>query len=120
MIASLQGFVGENISLLAPVADAWQPTDCLPDLTGEDWAEQLARFRESALHVSDDLLVVLVGNMVTEEALPNYSISLEHIVKDPTGITDTRGRTGYGGGPPRRIATATCSTPTCASQGGST
>jgi acyl-[acyl-carrier-protein] desaturase len=89
MIASLQGFVGENISLLAPVADAWQPTDCLPDLTGEDWAEQLARFRESALHVSDDLLVVLVGNMVTEEALPNYSISLEHIVKDPTGITDT-------------------------------
>ena len=32
MIASLQGFVGENISLLAPVADAWQPTDYLPDI----------------------------------------------------------------------------------------
>ena len=120
MIASLQGFVGENISLLAPVADAWQPTDYLPDLTGEDWAEQLARFRESALHVSDDLLVVLVGNMVTEEALPNYSISLEHIVKDPTGITDTPWAHWLRGGPPRRIATATCSTPTCGSRGGST
>jgi acyl-[acyl-carrier-protein] desaturase len=26
----------------------------------------------------DVLLIVLVGNMVTEEALPNYAISLEH------------------------------------------
>ena len=89
MIASLQGFVADNLSLLAPVADAWQPTDYLPDLSEEDWAEQLTRFRESALEVSDDLLVVLVGNMVTEEALPNYSVSLEHIAKNPGGVTDT-------------------------------
>ena len=39
--------------------------------------------------MSDDLLVVLVGNMITEEALPNYSISLEKIVHDDTGTSDT-------------------------------
>jgi len=89
MVESLQGFVAENLSLLAPLDNAWQPTDFLPDLTGEDWALQLARFREPARQVSDDLLVVLVGNMVTEEALPNYSVSLEHIVKDSRGAIDT-------------------------------
>ena len=89
MIESLQGFVGENLSLLLPVDQAWQPSDFLPDLTGDDWADQLTRFRESARCLPDDLLVVLVGNMVTEEALPNYSVSLEQIADDPSGTTDT-------------------------------
>jgi acyl-[acyl-carrier-protein] desaturase len=89
MIESLQEFVDENLSLLAPVQDAWQPTDYLPDLTADDWSVRLAGFRECAEQLPDELLVVLVGNMITEEALPNYSISLEHIVHDPTGITDT-------------------------------
>jgi len=89
MIESLQGFVGENLSLLTPVDQAWQPSDFLPDLTADDWAERLSRFRESARCLPDDLLVVLVGNMVTEEALPNYSVSLEQIAHDPSGTTDT-------------------------------
>jgi acyl-[acyl-carrier-protein] desaturase len=89
LIESLQGFVGENLSLLASVDHAWQPTDYLPDLTTEDWAENLGRFRETSRRLSDDLLVVLVGNMVTEEALPNYAVSLEHIARDPTGTTNT-------------------------------
>jgi acyl-[acyl-carrier-protein] desaturase len=85
VVESLQGFVEENLSLLAPVDQAWQPTDFLPDLTNRDWTEQLTRFRETARQASDELLVVLVGNMVTEEALPNYAVSLEQIAKDPTG-----------------------------------
>ena len=87
-IEGLQGLVRENLSLLAPVDQAWQPTDYLPDLTAEDWAEQVAKFRAPALHLSDEVLVVLVGNMVTEEALPNYAIRLEHIARDPTGTGD--------------------------------
>ena len=47
-IESLQGFVGENLSLLVPVDQAWQPTDYLPDLTADNWVEQVARFRASA------------------------------------------------------------------------
>ena len=41
LIESLQGFVEENLALLTPVDQAWQPTDFLPDLTAEDWAEQV-------------------------------------------------------------------------------
>ena len=85
LIESLQEFVEQNLSLLAPVEQAWQPTDFLPDLTAEDWVEQLDRFRESARQLSDELLVVLVGNMVTEEALPNYAVSLEHIARNSSG-----------------------------------
>src|SRR4051794_34598113 len=87
-IESLAGFVGENLGLLAPVDQAWQPTDFLPDLSADDWVERVTRFRESASSLSDDVLVILVGNMVTEEALPNYAISLNQIVKDTTGTGD--------------------------------
>lgn len=88
-IEDLQGYVAGNLSLLAPVEHIWQPTDYLPDLTADDWPEQLHAFRRAARRLPEELLIVLVGNMVTEEALPNYAISLEHIVKDPTGTTDT-------------------------------
>jgi hypothetical protein len=61
MIEGLQEFVGQNLSLLAPVEEAWQPTDYLPDLTARNWREQLAQFRESSQCLSNDLLVVLLG-----------------------------------------------------------
>ena len=89
LIEGLQGFVEENLALLTPVDQAWQPTDFLPDLTAEDWVDRVTRFRESARQVSDELLVVLVGNMITEEALPSYSMSLDRIVHDRTGMDDT-------------------------------
>ena len=54
-IENLEGFVEENLFLLAPVDQAWQPTDYLPDLTSSDWAQNLARFRETAQRASDDL-----------------------------------------------------------------
>jgi acyl-[acyl-carrier-protein] desaturase len=89
VVQDLQGHVALHLSLLTPVEQSWQPTDFLPDLTAKDWSEQLARFREAARRLPDELLVVLVGNMVTEEALPNYAISLQHVASDPTGTTDT-------------------------------
>jgi acyl-[acyl-carrier-protein] desaturase len=89
MIDELQGHVEEHLSLLTPVEEAWQPTDYLPDLAAADWSEQLGRLRDTARLLPDELLIVLVGNMITEEALPNYAISLERIAKDPTGTTDT-------------------------------
>lgn len=89
LIEGLQDFVGENLSLLAPVDKAWQPSDFLPDLGAEDWIHQLERFRGPARSLSDELLVVLVGSMVTEEALPSYAIRLEHVARDATGTDDT-------------------------------
>jgi acyl-[acyl-carrier-protein] desaturase len=87
-IELLQGLghvVQENIGLLLPPDAAWQPTDYLPDLTRDDWIDQLTEFRSRAQQISDELLVVLVGDMVTEEALPNYAISLNLISRDYQG-----------------------------------
>src|SRR3954466_10475895 len=85
VLDSLTGRVEENLNLLTQVADAWQPSDYLPDLTAEDWHEQMLAFRGPAMQLTDEVLVVLVGDMVTEEALPSYAISLNLIAQDITG-----------------------------------
>lgn len=73
VVNSMQDFVRENIgSLLIPVEESWQPTDLLPDLSAENWLDDVNAFREQSRGIADDLLVVLVGDMVTEEALPSY------------------------------------------------
>jgi len=88
VLDGLRDVVTGNLSLLLPVEKAWQPTDFLPDLSAADWRDQLERFRAPAEQLSDDVLVVLVGNMVTEEALPNYSVSLNIIAQDHSGTSD--------------------------------
>ncbi len=88
VLRSLEDFVGENLTFLAPLGRMWQPTDFLPDLSGPDWREQVEAFRQPAQHISDEALVVLVGDMVTEEALPNYSVSLSHLAQDDDNNSD--------------------------------
>jgi len=85
VLRGMQDFVGENLNLLSPPERSWQPTDYLPDLTAENWRAQVADFRLQSQGISDDLLVVLVGDMVTEEALPSYSMSLNLIAEDYEG-----------------------------------
>src|SRR5688572_30812968 len=89
VLRGIEPFVGENLSYLLPVEKAWQPTDFLPDLVADDWHEQVRRVREPAAGLSDALLVVLVAGMVTEEALPSYSVALNAVAEDHTG-TDER------------------------------
>mmetsp|Transcript_8035 Transcript_8035/g.10040 ORF Transcript_8035/g.10040 Transcript_8035/m.10040 type:complete len:411 (+) Transcript_8035:88-1320(+) len=80
----------DNI-LLETGDKAWQPQDYLPDLTKEDWYDQVKDVREMAATVPDDLLIVLIGDMVTEEALPTYQTLLNTFegCDDPTGTTDS-------------------------------
>lgn len=85
ILENLEPWVNENLSLLLPIQEAWQPVDYLPDLTKENWAKELADFRAMAIEISDEALVVLVGDMVTEEALPSYSVSLNLIARDYEG-----------------------------------
>lgn len=94
----------EVIEDLAPMVDkmvdeilletgekAWQPQDYLPDLTQENWVEVVTDVRDKAATVPDDLLVVLIGDMVTEEALPTYQTLLNTFegCDDPTGTTES-------------------------------
>jgi acyl-[acyl-carrier-protein] desaturase len=80
----------DNI-LLETGDKAWQPQDYLPDLTKEDWYDQVKDVREQAEMIPDELLVVLIGDMVTEEALPTYQTLLNTFegCDDPTGTTDS-------------------------------
>jgi acyl-[acyl-carrier-protein] desaturase len=85
VLHSMQDFVAENLGFLGPIEKVWQPTDFLPDLTAESWRDQVQAFRDAAQGISDELLVVLVGDMVTEEALPSYSVSLNQIAQEGDG-----------------------------------
>jgi acyl-[acyl-carrier-protein] desaturase len=92
VVKSMEGFVDQNLStLLKPVDESWQPSDFLPDLTRDDWRERVAEFRVDAKRLPDDVLVVLVGDMVTEEALPTYQTWLNRLkgIGDPTGSSST-------------------------------
>ena len=88
VIKSMEGFVAEHLSsLLLKVEDAWQPSDFLPDMASDQWHDQLSEFRLRAQSLPDELLVVLVGDMVTEEALPTYQTWLNRL----NGLTDSTG-----------------------------
>ena len=89
VILAIEPAVRENLALLVPVERAWQPTDYLPDLEAENWRDEIERFRHTAAAIPDELLVVLVGDMVTEEALPSYSVSLNGLVRDEEGTSPT-------------------------------
>src|SRR5947207_12900651 len=88
VLRGMEDFVAQNLSLLLPIDRAWQPTDYLPDLSREDWREQVQQLREPAAGLSDEVLVVLVADMITEEALPSYSVSLNNLAEDYTGTDD--------------------------------
>lgn len=87
VIRAIEPAVADHLSLLVPLDRAWQPTDYLPDLEAPSWRDEVERFRASAEAVSDELLVVLVGDMITEEALPSYSAALNGLVKDNEGTS---------------------------------
>lgn len=84
---SIDSFVDKY---LIPVEDIWQPTDLLPNLQGEDYMETIHQIREEAKELSYDFWVVLVGDMVTEEALPTY----ESWLMDVEGV-DQVGKNGW-------------------------
>jgi len=85
VIRAIEPAVADNLRLLVPIDKAWQPTDYLPGLEAEGWRDEVEAFRTAAEAVSDELLVVLVGDMITEEALPSYSVALNGLVKDDEG-----------------------------------
>jgi len=59
-------------TFLTPVEKIWQPTDFLPDSSREDFTEDLTMLRETARELPYDYLAVLIGDCITEEALPTY------------------------------------------------
>ncbi len=90
ILKSMEGFVEEQLTWLGASTESWQPSDLLPDLTADNWHDVLQTLRDAAKGLSDEILVVLVGNTVTEEALPAYlSMANRHPgIGDQTGASD--------------------------------
>lgn len=57
---------------LIPVEKIWQPTDLLPDSNDENFLEEVNELREISKDLPYDFWVTLVGDTITEEALPTY------------------------------------------------
>ena len=73
VITQIEPFVRTAIeTLLVDVNTCWQPTDFLPDMSKEDALDQVRQLRERAAGIPDEVIVSLIGNMITEEALPSY------------------------------------------------
>lgn len=66
---SIDSFVDDY---LVPVEKIWQPSDLLPDSRNENFFEEVKELREIAKDLPYDFWVVLVGDTITEEALPTY------------------------------------------------
>ncbi|KAH7840691.1 hypothetical protein Vadar_020355 [Vaccinium darrowii] len=90
---SLDKWAEENILIyLKHTEKSWQPSDFLPDpYNSEGFDEKVKELRESAKEIPDDYFVVLVGDMITEEALPTYQTVLNTLdgVRDETGASPT-------------------------------
>jgi acyl-[acyl-carrier-protein] desaturase len=69
----------------------WQPTDLLPDPATEEGYAEVQTLRSAAAELSDELVLVTVGNLITEEALPTYQTAFNRHpgVNDITGTDDT-------------------------------
>jgi acyl-[acyl-carrier-protein] desaturase len=70
--------VGQEVDALAleflnPIESNWQPTDFLPDATQETFFSDVKELQAACKELPYDYLAVLVGDCITEEALPTYT-----------------------------------------------
>jgi len=81
-------FLGQNIDTmisdyLKNIDENWQPSDFLPESNKENFTNEIKELQLQCKELPYDYLVVLVGDVITEEALPTY----ESWLMDVEGIT---------------------------------
>ncbi|XRE43380.1 putative acyl-ACP desaturase, Stearoyl-ACP desaturase [Tenacibaculum discolor] len=71
---------------LMPIEKIWQPTDFLPNSQQDSFIEEVKEIQELSKELDDDFWVVLVGDTITEEALPTYEswlLDLDGVTQQP-------------------------------------
>jgi acyl-[acyl-carrier-protein] desaturase len=87
VIVSMEPFVeGELHRLIGE--RTWRDSDFFGFMQGNDYEVGLRQLKGEAETLQNEDLVVLAGNYVTEEALPNYARRLGNLLPDPTGVSD--------------------------------
>lgn len=79
--------MGEKIDdivdeFLKKIDENWQPSDFLPDTSAENFTIDIKVLQEQCRELPYDYMAVLVGDIITEEALPTYQSWLT----DVTGV----------------------------------
>lgn len=73
VISQLDGLVGKAVdNILVDPDKCWQPADFLPDFGDPDIHDQIKQLQKRSDGIPDTVLTSLIGNMITEEALPSY------------------------------------------------
>ncbi len=89
VMAYLEPFmVNDMAEYLKPVEEMWQPADFLPDARKENFFTEIKELQEGAKDLSYDLVAVLIGDTITEEALPTYEswlMMVDDISRDEKG-----------------------------------
>ena len=86
----VMNFLGRDIELiiseyLKDIDTNWQPSDFLPDTSTESFSQEFKELQLQCKELPYDYLAVLVGDVITEEALPTYEswlMDLEGVSKD--------------------------------------
>lgn len=79
------------LPLLKPVNRCWQPNEFLPDSSQplDQFFDEVRTLRDRTAGLPDEYFVVLVGDMITEDALPTYQTMINTLdgVRDETGAS---------------------------------
>ena len=78
-------YVGKDLDALIaeylkPIDQNWQPTDFLPDSSNENFFNEVKLLQESCKDLPYDYMAVLIGDTITEEALPTYESWLMDVI----------------------------------------
>ena len=72
-------------AFLKKIDENWQPADFLPESNSENFMEEVKELQLACKELPYDYLAVLVGDIITEEALPTYEswlMDVEGVSKD--------------------------------------
>ena len=72
---------------LVPADKIWQPTDFLPNSQSDSFFEEIKELQELSKDLPDDFWITLIGDTITEEALPTY----ESWLMQMDGVVDEEG-----------------------------
>ncbi len=78
------------VKYLKPIETNWQPSDLLPLSDSPEFFDEIKEIQEVAKEMEYDLWAVLIGDTITEEALPTYESWLMNV----EGI-DQEGKNGW-------------------------
>ncbi|WP_353098051.1 acyl-ACP desaturase [Empedobacter brevis] len=70
---------------LVPADKIWQPTDFLPNSQTDSFFDEIKELQELSKDLPDDFWITLIGDTITEEALPTYEswlMQMEGVVNE--------------------------------------